>query len=50
MIIKALVSDEKYREIVEYVRAKEYDTVSSFVRKCINSEMRRNPATSHSKR
>lgn len=41
--IKFLMSKEKYDEIRDYIEEKEYDSVSSFIRKSINGEMRRNP-------
>lgn len=43
--LKVTVSDFKYREILEHVKVKELDSVASFIRKCINNEMKRRPIT-----
>ena len=42
-VLKFLVSEEKYQEIIEYIKNKEYDSLSSFMRYCTTYEMKRNP-------
>lgn len=42
--VKFLMTEEKYGELKEYIKAKEYDSIASMMRYLVRSEMKRNPA------